>query len=320
MSISVNARAGALAAQLAARAEELRIEVAEGELGETLIDAGAHCVGGVSAGLRLAEICMGGLGDVALLPDAATPRWPWSIAVRSSNPVTACLASQYAGWRLSHGDGQGAFFALGSGPARALARKEALFGDLSYADEATEGVLVLEGDRPPPPAVVSEVAADCGLAPSRLTFIYAPTQSLAGGCQIVARALEVALHKAHTLKFPLDRVIDGMGIAPLPPPHPDFVTAMGRTNDAIIYAGRVHLIVAGPAADAKSLAEQLPSSTSRDFGRPFAQLFRQFKGDFYAIDPLLFSPAEVIVTALQSGESFHAGRRDPALLDASFDG
>jgi methenyltetrahydromethanopterin cyclohydrolase len=64
----------------------------------------------------------------------------------------------------------------------------------------------------------------------------------------------------------------------------------------------------------------LPSSTSRDFGRPFAQLFRQFKGDFYAIDPLLFSPAEVIVTALQSGESFHAGRRDPALLDASFDG
>jgi methenyltetrahydromethanopterin cyclohydrolase len=153
-----------------------------------------------------------------------------------------------------------------------------------------------------------------------LTFIYAPTQSLAGGCQIVARALEVALHKAHTLKFPLDRVVDGMGIAPLPPPHPDFVTAMGRTNDAIIYAGRVHLIVGGPAADAKSLAEQLPSSTSRDFGRPFAQLFRQFKGDFYAIDPLLFSPAEVIVTALQSGESFHAGRRDPALLDASFDG
>jgi methenyltetrahydromethanopterin cyclohydrolase len=64
----------------------------------------------------------------------------------------------------------------------------------------------------------------------------------------------------------------------------------------------------------------LPSSTSRDFGRPFAQLFRQFKGDFYAIDPLLFSPAEVIVTARQSGESFHAGRRDPALLDASFDG
>ena len=95
---------------------------------------------------------------------------------------------------------------------------------------------------------------------------------------------------------------------------------MGRTNDAIIYAGRVHLYVTGPATEAKSLAERLPSSTSRDFGRPFAQLFRQFEGDFYAIDPLLFSPAEVIVTALESGESFHAGQLDSALLDESFGG
>ena len=285
-----------------------------------MIDAGSGCIGGVSAGLSLAEICMGGLGDVSLFSDAATPRWPWSVAVRSSNPVIACLASQYAGWRLSHGEGRDAFFALGSGPARALARKEALFDELPYVDDASEGVLVIESDRPPPPAVVAKVAADCGLPPSRLTFIYAPTQSLAGGCQVVARVLEVALHKTHELKFPLDRIVDGMGVAPLPPPHPDFITAMGRTNDAIIYAGRVHLYVTGPATEAKSLAERLPSSTSRDFGRPFAQLFRQFEGDFYAIDPLLFSPAEVIVTALESGESFHAGQLDSALLDESFSG
>lgn len=320
MSISVNARGAILAFELQARAEELRIAVAKGELGETLIDAGAGCVGSISAGLRLAEICMGGLGEVSLSADAATPRWPWSVTVRSSNPVIACLASQYAGWRLSHGEGRDAYFALGSGPARALARKEALFNDLTYADQASEAVLVIETGRAPPPAVVAKVAADCGLAPSQLTFVYAPTQSLAGGCQVVARVLEVALHKAHELEFPLERIIDGMGIAPLPPPHPEFVTAMGRTNDAIIYAGRVHLYVAGPAAEAKSLAEQLPSSNSRDFGQPFAQLFRQFKGDFYAIDPSLFSPAEAIVTALESGESFRAGRRDLALLDVSFHG
>jgi methenyltetrahydromethanopterin cyclohydrolase len=320
MTISVNARAAILVSELEARAEELRIMVAKGELGEKLIDAGSGCLGGVSAGLSLAEICMGGLGDVSLLSDAATPRWPWSVAVRSSNPVTACLASQYAGWRLSHGEGQDAYFALGSGPARALAHKEALFDELSYVDVASEGVLVIESDRAPPPAVVAKVAADCGLPPSRLTFIYAPTQSLAGGCQVVARVLEVALHKTHELKFPLDRIVDGMGVAPLPPPHPNFITAMGRTNDAIIYAGRVHLYVTGPAMEAKSLAERLPSSTSRDFGRPFAQLFRQFEGDFYAIDPLLFSPAEVIVTALESGESFHAGQLDSALLDESFSG
>ena len=318
MGPSVNARAAALVSQMIARADEYRIGVAKGELGETLIDAGARSLGGLSAGLRLAEICMGGLGDVSLLSDIATPHWPWSVAVRSSNPVTACLASQYAGWRLAHGEGKDAFFALGSGPARALARKEALFGELSYADEAEEGILVIESDRPPPPAVVVKVAADCGLEPSRLTFVYAPTQSLAGSCQVVARVLEVALHKTHELKFPLERVIDGMGIAPLPPPHPDFVTAMGRTNDAIIYAGRVHLFVDGPAADAKSLAEQLPSAASRDYGRPFAEVFRRFKGDFYAIDPMLFSPAEVIVTAVRSGESFRGGHCDLAILDASF--
>ena len=138
------------------------------------------------------------------------------------------------------------------------------------------------------------IARDCGVAPERLTIIYAPTQSLAGATQIVARSLEVALHKAHELKFPLDRLVDGMGAAPLPPPHPKLVTAMGRTNDAIVYGGRVHLFVTGPADDAHALANELPSEGSRDYGRPFAEIFAQAKGDFYAIDPLLFSPAQVL--------------------------
>jgi methenyltetrahydromethanopterin cyclohydrolase len=261
---------------------------------------------------------MGGLGTVTLVSSTVTPCWPWTLAVRSSNPVVACLACQYAGWRLSDGKGKDAFFALGSGPARALARVEALFEELSYQDNATTGTLVLESSRPPPSALVAKIAHDCRLAPDRLTLIYAPTQSLAGGAQVVARVLEVALHKAHELKFPLDRVVEGLGAAPLSPPHPDLVTAMGRTNDAIIYAGRVHLFVTGPAGDARDLAQALPSEHSRDYGQPFAETFRRFKGDFYAIDPMLFSPAEVIVTAIDSGESFHQGHVDLKLLDASF--
>ncbi|MBV9634978.1 MAG: methenyltetrahydromethanopterin cyclohydrolase [Methylobacteriaceae bacterium] len=317
-SVSVNARAADLVRKLMAKAPELRIGVAKGELGETLIDAGSKHIGSISAGLVLAEICMGGLGDVLLCPNADTPRWPWSVMVRSSNPVIACLASQYAGWNLSHGRGKGAFFALGSGPARALSRKEALFRELDYADAAAEATLVLESDQPPPAALVEQIARDCRLAPSKMTFIYAPTCSLAGGCQVVARVLEVALHKLHGLKFPLARVVEGMGVAPLSPPHPDFVTAMGRTNDAIIYAGRVHVFVTGPAAEAKTLAEHLPSRTSRDYGRPFAEIFRRYDGDFYAVDPMLFSPAEVTITALETGESFRGGRVDPTLIEASF--
>jgi methenyltetrahydromethanopterin cyclohydrolase len=126
------------------------------------------------------------------------------------------------------------------------------------------------------------------------------------------------LHKAHELQFPLDRIVEGMGAAPLSPPHPDLVTAMGRTNDAIIYAGRTHLFVTGAATDARSLAERLPSTTSRDYGQPFAEIFKRFKGDFYAIDPMLFSPAAVIVTAVETGESFHTGEINLKLLDESF--
>jgi len=316
--VSVNVRAAKLLEALCNDAAELRVGVTGGSHGELLVDAGAKHPGGIAAGLRIAAICMGGLGEVRLTCDAALPRWPWTVTVASSNPVVACLASQYAGWSLSHGEKPDAFFALGSGPARALARKEKLFEDIAYKDHAAHAVLVLESGRPPPGPVVEKVAHDCGILADCLSIVYAPTQSLAGGVQVVARVLEVALHKAHELHFPLDRIVDGMGAAPLPPPHPDFVTAMGRTNDAIIFGGRVHLFATGPADDARKLAEELPAARSRDYGKPFAETFRAVKGDFYAIDPMLFSPAQASVTALESGETFHAGRLDPALLDASF--
>lgn len=316
--VSVNARAAKMVDALCRDVVELRIGFTGGSHGELLIDAGAKRPGGVAAGLRVAAICMGGLGDVRLTCDGTLPRWPWTITVASSNPVTACLASQYAGWSLAHGEKPDGFFALGSGPARALARREKLFDDIRYRDQAAHAVLVLESSRPPPGPVVERVAHDCGILSDCLSIIYAPTQSLAGSVQVVARVLEVALHKAHELHFPLERILDGMGAAPLPPPHPDVVTAMGRTNDAIIFGGRVQLFVTGPAAEARELAEALPANRSRDYGKPFAETFRAVKGDFYAIDPLLFSPAEALVTAIETGETFRGGRLDPDLLDASF--
>ena len=316
--LSVNSRATGLVVALVLDAASLKVGVARGPLGEQLIDAGSRFPGSIAAGLRIAEICMGGLGQVALTLAATTPNWPWTIAIRSSHPVIACLASQYAGWRLSHKADDGSFFALGSGPARALARREPLFEKLGYVDRANGGTLVLESATAPPPPVVEKIAHDCGISPQQLTIIFAPTQSLAGSAQIVARALEVALHKALELGFPLDRIVDGMAAAPLCPPHPDLITAMGRTNDAIIYGGQVHLFVSGDAGAARSLAEQLPSKGSRDYGRSFAELFASVNGDFYAIDPMLFSPAKAIVTAIDSGATFHAGELNLGLLDASF--
>jgi methenyltetrahydromethanopterin cyclohydrolase len=130
--------------------------------------------------------------------------------------------------------------------------------------------------------------------------------------------LEVALHKAHELHFPLDHIEDGIGTAPIAPPVPDFVKAMGRTNDAVIYGGRVQLFVRGTNEAAEQLAKQLPSSTCAAYGEPFAEIFAAAGGDFYKIDPMLFSPAEVIVSNLDTGTSFHAGQIAPDVVDKSF--
>lgn len=315
---SLAALAAPLVERLVAGASALRLGI-DRIGGAVVVDAGIRHPGGLEAGRRIAGLCMGGLGRVTLGPvPGAPPSWPFGITVHSAQPVLACLGSQYAGWSLAHGEGKGAFFALGSGPGRALARQENLFDELGYRDTADHAAFVLEVDKPPPAELVARIAATCGIAPERLTLVLTPTDSLAGTAQVVARVLEVALHKLHALGFPLDRVADGIGMAPLPPSGGGFMTAMGRTNDAILYGGTVHLQVTGPDDEAEDLAGRLPSSASRDHGRPFAEIFAAVKGDFYAIDSLLFSPARVTVTALESGRSFHGGALAPELVERSF--
>jgi len=315
---SVNREVAPLVDAMIRDAQALRVNVSQGQLGETLIDCGVRAVGGLEAGRRIGEICLGGLGRVSLETTDPSSSWPFMVTVHTSQPVLACLGSQYAGWSLSAEDKGKKYHVLGSGPARALGSTEKLFDELGYRDDADSACLVLEADRAPPPALVEQVAEACKVSTDALTIIYAPTSSLAGTVQIAARCLEVALYKSHELHFPLHHIVDGMATAPLPPPAPGFVAAMGRTNDAIIYGGRVQLYVSGSAKAAKGLADQLPSLKSKDYGKPFADIFAAVKGDFYAIDRMLFSPAKVTVTALESGESFEGGHIDTAILSRSF--
>ncbi|KQS85946.1 MULTISPECIES: methenyltetrahydromethanopterin cyclohydrolase [Methylobacterium] len=315
---SINALSGPLVERLVADAATLRLSVSQAAGGARMVDAGAQARGSIEAGRRIAEICLGGLGTVTIAPSGPIASWPYSVTVHSADPVLACLGSQYAGWSLADETGDSGFFALGSGPGRAVAAVEELYQELGFRDSATKTALVLEAAGGPPESVVAKVAEASGLKPEDLTFIFAPTQSLAGSTQVVARVLEVALHKAHTVGFDLHAIVDGIGSAPLSPPHPDFIKAMGRTNDAIIYGGRVQLFVDADDADAKQLAEQLPSTTSSDHGAPFADIFARVNGDFYKIDGALFSPAEAIVTSVRSGATYRGGRLEPTLVDASF--
>ena len=313
---SVSARAAKLVDAMVADADALRISVSTGSHGERIIDLGANVVGGLEAGRRLGEVCMGGLGTVAFTQSSGLTNWPLGVVVSSNHPVIACLGSQYAGWTIA--DEASGFFALGSGPARALSRVEELYKELGYVDSNPQTALVIEGDKAPPAAAIEHISKHCGIDPKGLSILYATTWSLAGTVQIAARVLEVAIHKAHALHFPLENILDGTGTTPIAPPFPDFVKAMGRTNDAIIYGGRIHLFVKGPDTDAKRLADNLPSNTCSAYGKPFAEIFADVKGDFYKIDPMLFSPAQVIVSNVETGNSFHAGKLAPEIVDASF--
>lgn len=315
--LSVNRMAGPLVERLLHDADALGLQVRRDESGVHIVDAGIEAPGTVEAGLRVGEICMGGLGHVHLRSGNDAEGWPTWLDVRSSQPVLACLGSQYAGWSLSatkEETGGKKFFSLGSGPARALAVKEKLFAELDYRDHAECGVLVLEVDRAPPKIVIDKLLRDCNLAADALTLILTPTTSLAGTTQVVARVLEVALHKSHELGFALANIVDGAGTAPLPSPSADGVEAMGRTNDSILYGGRVHLTVRGDDEAARELARALPSRNSRDHGRSFAHIFKEVEYDFYKIDGALFAPAEVWVSNIDSGNTWHGGAPEMALL------
>jgi methenyltetrahydromethanopterin cyclohydrolase len=299
---------------MADQTELLRVRTFRLPGGARVIDAGVEVDGGIEAGLAVAEICMGGLGNVSCTPLQIGSQSYAGLIVWTDHPAISCMASQYAGWAISVGK----FFAMGSGPLRAHARVEReLFEKLGYQEQADEGVLVLEARALPDDAVANWVAEKAHLQPLQLTFVVAPTASIAGGVQISARILETGLHKMETLGFDVTRVVSAMGTAPLPPVAKDDLRAIGRTNDCILYGGQARYTIRAPDAELKKLAQQVPASASRDYGTPFYEIFQRYGGDFYKIDPLLFSPAEVWLTSAETGRTFHAGHLNPEVLEAS---
>jgi len=315
--LHMNERAWALAEQCIARADELRLAVHTLASGTRVIDAGIEAPGGLGAGRALAALCMGGLGHVELTSlTIGGDSWA-GLHVWTDHPPECCMASQYAGWAID----PAGFFAMGSGPLRAKARVEkALFEKLGYAEAATRGVLVLEGRTQPTEEVAQWIAAKAGIAAASLVVAIAPTASLAGGIQIAARVLETGLHKMDAIGFDVRRVVSAAGSAPWPPIARSDVRAIGRTNDCILYGGQARYVVLADDDELAAIAERLPASASSDYGTPFYDIFKRYDNDFYKIDPMLFSPAEVWLTSAASGRTFHAGGTDAGVLRRSLMG
>ncbi len=314
-SLSVNRTAWNLAKELCNRAEEFRVVVKETRLGATLIDAGINAKGGFLAGRMITEICLGGYGEAKIFCKEYDGFEFPSIFVYTDHPAVATLGSQFAGWRIKVGN----YFAMASGPARALALKpRELYGKLDYRDTSDVAVLVLETTKEPPEEVIEQISKECEVPPKNLFLILVPTSTVAGSTQISGRIVETGLHKLTELGFDPKLVSHACGYAPIAPVHPKFAEAMGRTNDMIIYGG-VTYYTTNFEDDEKlmKLVEETPSSASKSYGKPFFETFKEADYDFYKIDSGLFAPAVIMINNTRTGNTFKAGKIDAEVLRRS---
>lgn len=288
-----------------------------------VLDCGVEAPGGSEAGLLMARVALGGLGQVSLATadEAATTYgglWndlPWpAVSVSTAAPVPACLAAQYAGWKVS----SGGYFAMASGPLRAAIGREELFDTIGLRERPAVAVGLLETAQLPPDDVCRQLAADAGVEPERLILLVARTASVAGSLQVVARSLETALHKLHDLKFDLTRIVAGRGVAPLPPLPAKDLVAIGCTNDAILYGGYVVLEVTGDDASLAEIGPRSVSGGSAAHGEPFLAMFERAGRDFFALDPAVFAPAVLEFVNVETGRRQRFGSLAADIVARSF--
>ncbi len=314
--LSVNALAWKIAQKLIEKQSFYGVHVSKSKTGATIIDAGVNVPGGFQAGKILTELCMGGAGKAQLgfksYDDITFP----SITVSTDHPVIAALGSQFAGWRIKEPDGS---IAIGSGPARALALKpKDVFEEIGYKDTSENAVLTLESNVLPSDALLEKVTAACNVKPENLIAVVAPTASIAGLTQVAGRVVEVGIHKLRTLGLSPKTIRYACGYAPIPPLGKDFEVAMASTNDAILYGGTVYLTVeSDDEAGLEKTVKEAPSKNSKDYGKPFLQIFREATRDFYKIDHNLFAPAVLIVNNAKTGNVFRAGEVNSEILQES---
>ena len=317
MKVSVNRKALPLIEEVMEKALELCVEVQKYESGATVIDAGVEAPGGYSAGRMMTEICLGGFGKTSITSmnygDIPLP----TIHVETAYPAISTLGAQFAGWRIKEGD----YFAMGSGPARALSLKpKELYEKIDYRDSADVAVIVLEADKLPTEEALAYIAEKCRVSLKNLYVMVASTSSISGSVQISGRIVETGIHKLTELGFDPKKVGYGHGYAPIAPIHPKALKAMGRTNDALYYGGVAILTVDYDDDEKlKDFVAKAPSSTAKGYGKPFYEIFKEANFDFYEIDPHLFAPAVMVVNNVKTGTTYTAGSINIEVLKKTMD-
>lgn len=285
-------------------AENYRVSVTKDKSGAIIIDAGVNTIGSLEAGCKIAEITMASLGKVAIrYPFSSRVRLPYVEVLVPSHPAIVTLASQLAGWNIRVED----FSAIGSGPARALARKpKKLFKKLEYKDSSNNAILVLECSSIPRTSVLESIAESCNVSPASLYVIVVPTNSIAGSVQISARVVETAIFRLNNLGFNPLKIVDGIGYCPIAPPLSSEEDAMCLTNTMLIYGGSVYLTVKDGVD--QELVNKAISKASPVYGKPFKEIFEDAEHDFYKIPPETFATSELTIFSKSNNKLYHSGK------------
>lgn len=297
-------------------ADDLNMVVMELDNGTVVVDAGVKAQGGLWAGIYLSRLCMADLADIQLTPTDIKGNLLPGIQVATDHPAVACMASQCAMWQIKVDK----YFAMGSGPARVLARKtKDLYEKMGFEEYSDVGVLVLESNKLPDSKVSASIAEKCGIDPADLRLAVAPTDSVAGLIQVSARVVETGLHKLFTMGFDITTIQSGWGRAPISPIVGDATMCMGSSNDAIIYGGETYYTLKyDNIEELQQYLKNMPSAASRDYGAPFYKTFKAAGFDFFKVDHNVFAPAKVVMNELKSRRTFAAGKVNPDVLMESF--
>ena len=316
--LSVNLRALSIVEEMIKKKDELNIEVKTLENGAKVIDCGINVPGSFEAGKAFTKVCLGGLADVGIALDEglnnelALP----SVKVITSHPAVATLGSQKAGWAVKVGK----YFAMGSGPARALAKMpKSTYEEIGYEDNADVAILCLESSKLPNEDVAQYIADKCGVNVENVYLLVAPTASLVGSIQISGRVVENGTYKMlEVLNFDVKKVKYAVGIAPIAPIVGDDLVMMGATNDMVLYGGKTYYYIESDEGDnIEDLCKNLPSSASSDYGKPFLEVFKSANYDFYKIDKGMFAPAVVTINDIRTGKVVSSGKINVEVIKRS---
>ncbi|MEW6623995.1 MAG: methenyltetrahydromethanopterin cyclohydrolase [Bacillota bacterium] len=313
---SVNRNAMEIVRSIIAKHETLNVGVLKYKNGSTIIDMGINYPGGWMAAQYFAEATLGGLGrlnySIFNLDDLELPQ----IEIYADRPAIACLSCQLSGWALPEVRNEAGIVPLISGPVRTVAREDSFAKEFAYQDSNHEVVVALQDNRMPEESLINYIAKTCKVNSQNIYVLVAPTGSIVGCVNVVARTLETSLWRLHHLGMDVNKIAAAWGRAPLPPITKDEYTAMIRTNTYTYYGGTAGFIVECEDNEIEKILHDIPLSpqTTQHYGVSFGELLKEANGNIFEIKDFVHNVTKVIFYNVRTGRTFRIGKIDFEML------